>query len=736
MSIIGIDFGTTTCSVAIWNESVKSKPSSIVIGDEKQRDPYLLPTRITLDNEQEMSNFKLAMDELAHGEVVLEKVETSLSDRIFKYDQMNQCLVSLDQGNQYILKVNRYEDLKGGRTYSEKELQEAVEKIFRDLRNRLKNIQADQVVVGLPLSYSDIGRRKIIRALLKAGWVKNERQIILFPEPLAIALRYGLDYKKKGKKRFMVADIGGGTLDMCVVDFESTGNDFHIKVLGQRRCNMAGNNFDRYLMEWLVKKQPRILEKYEVKSAGEIKDTTLWEAVEKCKIELSDKKHSPLVYVNQKLGVKINGTFKRRDLEEALSEGLNIISSEIESLKAAVGEGVRIDEIYLAGGSAAIPAIKECFYKQYPQAQINDQYVGSGILSHCLAFVPHYREVIERLCEYTYGIWDYENREVVTIVTAGTVLTPTSDEIVSERLQLHTVAQDNLAPLLLFSKQQENWRPLYKGNIQGISFNTAEIIPKLDKERGTILVQLKSNQGAIDPNWQEYTDQDTYQPPVVYQGQIVRLRGKPTEYFVQSIRDMGKNKYVPMAAGHLARYVFALKNYKVEGNFSQQGTNDPGLEICRFKESWNGAADLLNLLEYSQFYPVEDIQGSTYTLILPGQEVLISSEVSDAAATPPTHTLDNASTNNHKTYPDDLEVLLQGMTKTLEDMLRHAMEIGRRQGQQEVKQDLIRAYKAYCNAKQQRKPKLIGKNSGFSEQALEEIMESILQVSATWNEPS
>ena len=104
-------------------------------------------------------------------------------------------------------------------------------------------------MVGLPLGYSELGRKRVISSLIKAKWAADKNAIILFPEPLAIALRCGLDYKQSGTQRVMVADHGGGTLDMCIFDLTAIEGDFHIKVLSQVRCDMAGNRFDEYLME-------------------------------------------------------------------------------------------------------------------------------------------------------------------------------------------------------------------------------------------------------------------------------------------------------------------------------------------------------------------------------------------------------------------------------------------------------------------------------------------------------
>jgi len=102
-------------------------------------------------------------------------------------------------------------------------------------------------------------------------------------EPTAAALAYGLD-KAGQEQTVLVFDLGGGTFDVSVLDIadgvfevKSTHGDTHL----------GGDDWDDAVMEWLVK---TFKDTEGVDSPGQDGGTTLKEASEKAKIELSASK--------------------------------------------------------------------------------------------------------------------------------------------------------------------------------------------------------------------------------------------------------------------------------------------------------------------------------------------------------------------------------------------------------------------------------------------------------------
>ncbi len=630
MAVIGIDFGTTTCSVARWEGEKDNKPDILEIDKGSPTSEYIIRSRVAISNGRELHNFKLEADQSGRGEVFLRRRETAREKRRYKFDQMAQCLVPLNNDTEYCLEVKREPvSCKGGGNYLEEELVEGLEVLFSELYQRAVGYTAaEKVVVGLPLGYLEVGRERVVNSLKKAGWVTGSEQIILFPEPLAIALRCGLDYKTEGKQRIMVADHGGGTLDMCIFDLEAKGGDFHIKVLTQKRCDIAGNVFDEYLMQWIGKKEPRLYPGYGVDSAPLIKDYSLWDAVEECKIRLSDYKQTTLKYPSCPFG-ELEMRVTRKNLETAIKEGLEYIQNEIESLLTEVkNDSVPIKQVFLAGGSARMPCIQELFEKTILTADVIKDYTGSGVLAQSLALVPQYQDFVERLSESTYGIWDYRSKTIVTLVKAGTLVTPKTDLIETPRMRINIEGSGKPAPLIMFHQQGGQWEPLCQIEMETAPVGLIDMVPMLDNASGNMKTVLKANDYEIKTQLLYYADLKDQAPPVVHKGQIARIGNFRTDYFVSSVDDIAQiNKELEMAVGQMHPYRLIFDRYKIRATRTERLNNNHDLSILRMgRLSGNDSVDLEDLVEKGSFIPLLDVGGNEFSLILPNENEQVDIE--------------------------------------------------------------------------------------------------------------
>ena len=621
VTVIGIDFGATTCSVARWDGEIENKPDILLIDRDSLIDKNIMQSKVTIPNGKELRNFKLEADKSGRGEVFLRRIETKPEKRKYVFDQMAQCLLPLNHDIEYFLEVKREPiTFKGGGNYLDEELAEGLDLLFAELYKRAAGYTAaEQVVVGLPLGYFEIGRERVINSLKKAGWVTGQEQVILFPEPLAIALRSGLDYKSEGKQRIMVADHGGGTLDMCIFDLEAAGGDFHIKVLSQKRCDIAGNLFDQYLMHWISEQDPRLYPGYGVDSAPQINDYSLWDAVEECKIKLSQSNQSILKHSACPFG-QLEMTITRTDLETAISEGLELIQNHIDELLGEIKDNsVPVNKVFLAGGSARMPCIQQLFEKVISAAEVIKDYTGSGVLAQSLALVPKYQDIVERLSENTYGVWDYKNRAIVTIVEAGSLVTPKTDMIKAPRVKIKIEQSGKLAPLIIFHQQGGQWEPLYQMEVTAVANSVIDIVPRLDIGTGIIRTDLKVDGVDINTSMLKYADLKKFAPPVVCKGQIARYQNSNENYFIGNIRDIGTAKMgIEMAVGQLKDYMFYLHQYRTISENQKRLETNQQLSILRMGSIEGFAPVSLNdLIAKNTFVPLLDIEGNEFSLIIP-----------------------------------------------------------------------------------------------------------------------
>lgn len=687
MAVIGIDFGTTTCSVARWEGEKDNKPVILEINKGSPNSKYIIRSRVAISNGRELHNFKLEADESGRGEVLLRRRETAREKRRYEFDKMAQCLVPLNNDTEYCLEAKRGPiTCKGGGEYQEKELVEGLEVLFSELYQRAAGYTAaEKVVVGLPLGYLEAGRERIINSLKKAGWVTGSEQIILFPEPLAIALRCGLDYKNEGKQKIMVADHGGGTLDMCIFDLEAKGGDFHIKVLSQKRCNVAGDLFDKYLMQWIGEKEPRLYPGYGVDSAPLIQDYSLWDAVEECKIRLSDYKQTTLKYPSCPFG-ELEMKITRNNLENAIKEGLEYIQNEIKSLLAEVkNDSVPIKKVFLAGGSAEMPCIQELFEKTISTADVIKDYTGSGVLAQSLALVPQYQDFVERLSESTYGLWDYKSKTIVTLVEAGTLVTPKTDLINTPRMKINIEGSGKPAPLIMFHHQGGQWEPLCQMEMETTPVGLIDIVPMLDNASGSVKTVLKANDYEIKTQLLYYADLKDQAPPLVYRGQIARISNARTNYFVSSVDDIAQiNKELEMAVGQMHHYRLVFDRYEIRATRTERLNNNHDLSILSMgRLSGNDSVDLEHVVDQGTFIPLLDVEGNEFSLIIPNETGGVNIDEEPMSKSEAAATLESKS---------NFESSLDEVKSTLTGLINEEIDKAWEKGRIDMKRELIVKY--------------------------------------------
>jgi len=746
MTVIGIDFGTTTCSVARWSGEESQKPTLLVINNDPRSDQYIIKTKVQLEDGKDLRNFKLATDKSGRGEVFLRRRQLAAIDIEFTFDQMGQSLVPLNNDMEYILEVKREPIPKGGGgEFQEEDLVIALEKLFAQLYKKLKNeVAANEIVVGLPLGYADLGRERIINSLIKAGWAKEKSQIVLFPEPLAVALQCGLDYKKTGEQRILVADHGGGTLDMCVFDLTAKNTnkekkgDFHIKVLAQNRCDIAGNKFDEALLAWIGDKDSELIKGYGVETTSEINDYPLWEAVEECKIKLSSEETYNFKYPCQHRELKM--TITRSNLENALKPAIDDIGKEIETLlKASDIDANSIDKVYLAGGSAKMPAIKKLFEKYFTKDKIHSQYTGTGQLAKSLSQVPKYKDLLERLCESTYGVWDYEKKEVIPVAEAGMLVTPTTELIQVPRKEIDIKKDGRPAPLIIFNQQGGEWNPLYQLEMEPKSVGPITIIPMLDNDTGIIKIKLIQGNLPTTHAIRNYSEMKDYAPPVVFNGQIARIYNSPPNYFIESIRNIATGHAdIKMAAGRMRPYSFKLNQYKIIGHFDNRFDNNHDLCILRASRlSGFAPVNLEDLVYRSSFVPLLDIEGNEFSIKIPKVE---QNEDRNIEIEKNTEQADAINCENEAAAVLEVVESEKSTTKNsldeskiiLADFIGEEIDKAFEQGKKEMKRELIKKYVTIKTKKSKIEPKTLLKLiDEWEDQELDQRIEQVFRSSST-----
>lgn len=245
-----------------------------------------------------------------------------------------------------------------GKEYTPEEISaQILRKIKKDAETYLADT-VEEAVITVPAYFNDNQRQATKDAGTIAGL--NVRRII--NEPTAAALAYGLD--KTGEAKIMVFDLGGGTLDVTIMEigegvFEvrSTSGD----------TQLGGRDMDERLMEF-------VLEKFRQDSGVDLRKDSmamqrLREAVEVAKIELSSviQTNINLPYITaDATGPKhLTMTISRAKLEELVHDVMERCRGPMaQALKDSKLEKSEIDKIILVGGPTRMPMIQE-FVKSF-----------------------------------------------------------------------------------------------------------------------------------------------------------------------------------------------------------------------------------------------------------------------------------------------------------------------------------------------------------------------------------
>ncbi|MFH1443478.1 MAG: molecular chaperone DnaK [Candidatus Micrarchaeota archaeon] len=228
-----------------------------------------------------------------------------------------------------------------------------LQKIKNDAEAHL-GVPVKKAVITVPAYFNDNQRQ----ATKDAGEIAGLEVVRIINEPTAAALAYGMDKSEK-EQRIMVFDLGGGTLDVTIMEFGK--GVFEVKSTAGD-TQLGGTDMDNALVEYLV-------QEFKKKEAVELRNDgtamqRLREAAEKAKIELSTVVQTeinlPFItsVANQPKHLQMQMT--RSKLEEIIKP---IIKRCENPVKRVLGDakitGSEIDKVILVGGPTRMPIVQK-----------------------------------------------------------------------------------------------------------------------------------------------------------------------------------------------------------------------------------------------------------------------------------------------------------------------------------------------------------------------------------------
>ncbi|GHT45742.1 chaperone protein DnaK [Endomicrobiia bacterium] len=212
-----------------------------------------------------------------------------------------------------------------------------------------------KAVITVPAYFNDNQRQ----ATKDAGAIAGLEVVRLVNEPTAASLAYGID-KVGSEQKILVFDLGGGTLDVTIMEMGAEGTFEVLSTSGDTQ--LGGTDMDNALIDYIAKefKKTNGIDLRNDKMAVQ----RLKEAAEKAKIELSNVFETdinlPFITADASGPKHLDMKFTRATLE-------NLVRPIVERCKASLDQAIKdakltaetITRIILVGGPTRMPIVQK-----------------------------------------------------------------------------------------------------------------------------------------------------------------------------------------------------------------------------------------------------------------------------------------------------------------------------------------------------------------------------------------
>ncbi len=260
-----------------------------------------------------------------------------------------------------------------GKEYSPEQISAFIlQKIKRDAEAYLGD-KVEKAVITVPAYFDDAQRQ----ATKQAGEIAGLEVVRVINEPTAAAFAYGIDKSGTIDQKILVFDLGGGTLDVTIMEFSEAEEDGKthatFEVLSTSGdTQLGGKDMDAALIDFITNT-------FKTESgidvtADKMAMNRVREAAEKAKIELSSTFETDIIlpFIAQDASGSKNLEMKitRTKLEELVKPIITRMRQPVEqALNDAKLTPQNIEKIIMIGGPTRMPAVLK-FVEDYIGKQV------------------------------------------------------------------------------------------------------------------------------------------------------------------------------------------------------------------------------------------------------------------------------------------------------------------------------------------------------------------------------
>jgi len=295
------------------------------------------------------------------------------------------------------------------------------------------NRDAVQWCVTVPSIWDESAKQQMKACMVNAGLVSGEAggiesvKVVLEPEAASFHCHHILRQKHKDlslhvKDKILVADVGGGTVDIVVQELIGSGNDYKVQELTESSGGLCGGTFvddsfmrflskrigclDEFLRSGVPSYRSRLLKDWEEIKCGfghemvsnnDTKEITLhnklavkWEAYDK------ERRHPP-----RESYAEIELT--QQDLKSIFDP---VVDEIIELIAAQLMQVEDIKVMFVVGGFAGSPYLMQRIRARFSREVkhiVSPPNPGSAIIQGAVALALNPDAVVARILKKTYG---------------------------------------------------------------------------------------------------------------------------------------------------------------------------------------------------------------------------------------------------------------------------------------------------------------------------------------------
>ncbi|KAL4647232.1 hypothetical protein GN956_G8511 [Arapaima gigas] len=343
--VVGLDLGTTFCSVAVFHPGIGDVE---VIGDEQGRKSIpsvvsFTPTGVYVGYQGQELAHSNPLNTIYDAKRFIGKVfDPEVLEREGARYQFK--VVTNNGSAEFLLSTNHTF------TVSPEFVSSRLLLKMKMMAERHLGVPIEKAVISVPAEFDERQRNYTIRAANLAGL----DILRVINEPTAAAMAYGLH--KADVLNVLVVDLGGGTLDVSLLNKQ--GGMFLTRAMAGNN-KLGGQDFSQRLLQHVIEE---VRQQYGVLPTRKEDIHQLREAVEAAKLNLTVQQS---VVLRTPLEMETKPVMYEAVLTRKLFEELNddLFQKVLVPVETVLEEGglsrEEVDEIVLVGGSTRIPRIRQ-----------------------------------------------------------------------------------------------------------------------------------------------------------------------------------------------------------------------------------------------------------------------------------------------------------------------------------------------------------------------------------------